>query len=202
MSSGAMWRSCLCLRDGWRRLLNRPSGGPTASVGKGANIPFPFRAYAPPADKEVGLARAEEPRPGLQSRKKQKKKPKRLPSWERNPAVLAIFGCFSLCCQESIPWHPGLLDPFPRAVWCSVLECSPLTLPAQGRIPTHTPVMSQSLQSSSHFLLGLAVDMLPSPDIGEHPGCHLDALIQTSRHTQGACRHSHLPSECDWQPVQ
>ncbi|XP_036152196.1 ATP synthase mitochondrial F1 complex assembly factor 2 isoform X3 [Myotis myotis] len=52
MSSGAMWRSCLCLRDGWRRLLNRPSGGPTASVGKGANIPFPFRAYAPPAERK------------------------------------------------------------------------------------------------------------------------------------------------------
>ncbi|XP_059524382.1 ATP synthase mitochondrial F1 complex assembly factor 2 isoform X4 [Myotis daubentonii] len=52
MRSGAMWRSCLCLRDGWRRLLNRPSRGPTASVGKGANIPFPFRAYAPPAERK------------------------------------------------------------------------------------------------------------------------------------------------------
>ncbi|XP_006103902.1 ATP synthase mitochondrial F1 complex assembly factor 2 isoform X2 [Myotis yumanensis] len=52
MRSGAMWRSSLCLRDGWRRLLNRPSGGPTASVGKGANVPFPFRAYAPPAERK------------------------------------------------------------------------------------------------------------------------------------------------------
>ncbi|XP_054427109.1 ATP synthase mitochondrial F1 complex assembly factor 2 isoform X2 [Pteronotus mesoamericanus] len=44
-----MWRRCLCLRDGWRRPLNRPSGGPTATVGTGANIPSPSRGYAPPA---------------------------------------------------------------------------------------------------------------------------------------------------------
>lgn len=50
--SGAMWRNYLCLRVGWRGLLNRPSGGPTASVGTGANIPSPFRAYTPPAERK------------------------------------------------------------------------------------------------------------------------------------------------------
>ncbi|KAF6092413.1 ATP synthase mitochondrial F1 complex assembly factor 2 [Phyllostomus discolor] len=44
-----MWRRCLCLRDRWRRLLNQPSGGPTAIVRTGANIPSLSRAYAPPA---------------------------------------------------------------------------------------------------------------------------------------------------------
>lgn len=49
--SGVMWRSGLCLRDGWRRLLNRPSGGPVVSVQTGTNSPSPFRAYVPPAGK-------------------------------------------------------------------------------------------------------------------------------------------------------
>ncbi|KAF6092412.1 ATP synthase mitochondrial F1 complex assembly factor 2 [Phyllostomus discolor] len=47
-----MWRRCLCLRDRWRRLLNQPSGGPTAIVRTGANIPSLSRAYAPPAERK------------------------------------------------------------------------------------------------------------------------------------------------------
>ncbi|KAF6092406.1 ATP synthase mitochondrial F1 complex assembly factor 2 [Phyllostomus discolor] len=50
--SDAMWRRCLCLRDRWRRLLNQPSGGPTAIVRTGANIPSLSRAYAPPAERK------------------------------------------------------------------------------------------------------------------------------------------------------
>ncbi|XP_008564449.1 PREDICTED: ATP synthase mitochondrial F1 complex assembly factor 2 isoform X2 [Galeopterus variegatus] len=43
-----MWRSCLRLRDGGRRLLNRAPGGRTASVGPGLSPQSPARAYAPP----------------------------------------------------------------------------------------------------------------------------------------------------------
>uniref|UniRef100_A0A2K5QTC2 ATP synthase mitochondrial F1 complex assembly factor 2 n=1 Tax=Cebus imitator TaxID=2715852 RepID=A0A2K5QTC2_CEBIM len=43
-----MWRSCHRLRDGGRRLLNRPAGGPSASKSPGPTIPSPARAYAPP----------------------------------------------------------------------------------------------------------------------------------------------------------
>ncbi|XP_036924709.1 ATP synthase mitochondrial F1 complex assembly factor 2 isoform X3 [Sturnira hondurensis] len=46
-----MWR-CLCLRDGWRRLLSRPLGSPMASVRTGANIPSLSRAYAPLAERK------------------------------------------------------------------------------------------------------------------------------------------------------
>lgn len=47
-----MWRSYLRLRDGGRRLLNRPPGGPTVFVGLGSNTPSPSRAYAPPAERK------------------------------------------------------------------------------------------------------------------------------------------------------
>ena len=44
-----MWRSCLRLRDGGRRLLNRPRSGLTASKGLEPKPPSPIRAYVPPA---------------------------------------------------------------------------------------------------------------------------------------------------------
>uniref|UniRef100_A0A2K6FL19 ATP synthase mitochondrial F1 complex assembly factor 2 n=1 Tax=Propithecus coquereli TaxID=379532 RepID=A0A2K6FL19_PROCO len=47
-----MWRSCLRLRDPGRRLLNRPAGGPIASVGPGPTHPAPARAYAPPTERK------------------------------------------------------------------------------------------------------------------------------------------------------
>ncbi|KAM7068338.1 ATP synthase mitochondrial F1 complex assembly factor 2 isoform 4-T4 [Molossus nigricans] len=47
-----MWRSGLCLRDGWRHLLNRPSGGPLVSVQTGTDCPSLFRAYVPPAERK------------------------------------------------------------------------------------------------------------------------------------------------------
>ncbi|XP_036134349.1 ATP synthase mitochondrial F1 complex assembly factor 2 isoform X4 [Molossus molossus] len=47
-----MWRSGLCLRDGWRHLLNRPSGGPVVSVQTGTDCPSLFRAYVPPAERK------------------------------------------------------------------------------------------------------------------------------------------------------
>nr|XP_037843191.1 ATP synthase mitochondrial F1 complex assembly factor 2 isoform X2 [Chlorocebus sabaeus] len=47
-----MWRSCLRLRDGGRRLLNRPAGGPCASMSPGPTIPSPARAYAPPTERK------------------------------------------------------------------------------------------------------------------------------------------------------
>ncbi|XP_069399086.1 ATP synthase mitochondrial F1 complex assembly factor 2 isoform X2 [Ovis canadensis] len=47
-----MWRSCLWLRDGGRRLLNRPRSGLTASEGLGRKPPIPFRAYVPPAERK------------------------------------------------------------------------------------------------------------------------------------------------------
>lgn len=47
-----MWRSCLRLRDGGRRLLNRPRSGLTASEGLGRKPPIPFRAYVPPAERK------------------------------------------------------------------------------------------------------------------------------------------------------
>lgn len=53
----AMWRTCLRLRDGGRRLLNRPRGGLIASEGRGPSPPTPARAYAPPAG-EGGQVRA------------------------------------------------------------------------------------------------------------------------------------------------
>ncbi|KAK2492701.1 hypothetical protein MC885_002873 [Smutsia gigantea] len=47
-----MWRSCLRLLDGGRRLLTRPRGGLTASVGPGPTPPFPARAYVPPTERK------------------------------------------------------------------------------------------------------------------------------------------------------
>nr|XP_054111649.1 ATP synthase mitochondrial F1 complex assembly factor 2 isoform X3 [Callithrix jacchus] len=47
-----MWRSCHRLRDGGRRLLNRPAGGPSASKSPGLTIPSPARAYAPPTERK------------------------------------------------------------------------------------------------------------------------------------------------------
>ncbi|XP_062967046.1 ATP synthase mitochondrial F1 complex assembly factor 2 isoform X2 [Cynocephalus volans] len=47
-----MWRSCLRLRDGGRRLLDRAPGGRTASVGPGLSPQSPARAYAPPTERK------------------------------------------------------------------------------------------------------------------------------------------------------
>lgn len=47
-----MWRTCLRLRDGGRRLLNRPRGGLIASEGRGPSPPTPARAYASPAERK------------------------------------------------------------------------------------------------------------------------------------------------------
>lgn len=47
-----MWRTCLRLRDGGRRLLNRPRGGLIVSEGRGPSPPTPARAYAPPAERK------------------------------------------------------------------------------------------------------------------------------------------------------
>uniref|UniRef100_A0A8C6G370 ATP synthase mitochondrial F1 complex assembly factor 2 n=1 Tax=Moschus moschiferus TaxID=68415 RepID=A0A8C6G370_MOSMO len=47
-----MWKSCLRLRDGGRRLLNRPRSGLTASEGLGPKPPIPIRAYVPPAERK------------------------------------------------------------------------------------------------------------------------------------------------------
>uniref|UniRef100_A0A8C3VRY4 ATP synthase mitochondrial F1 complex assembly factor 2 n=1 Tax=Catagonus wagneri TaxID=51154 RepID=A0A8C3VRY4_9CETA len=60
-----MWRSCLRLRDGGRRLLNRPRGGLIASEGLWPSPPAPARAYAPPAERKrfyqnVGITQGED----------------------------------------------------------------------------------------------------------------------------------------------
>ncbi|XP_074244404.1 ATP synthase mitochondrial F1 complex assembly factor 2 isoform X2 [Saimiri boliviensis] len=47
-----MWRSCHRLRDGGRRLLKRPAGGPSPSKSPGPTIRFPARAYAPPTERK------------------------------------------------------------------------------------------------------------------------------------------------------
>ncbi|XP_073090807.1 ATP synthase mitochondrial F1 complex assembly factor 2 isoform X5 [Manis javanica] len=47
-----MWRSCLRLLNGGRRLLNRPRGGLSASVGPRSNPQPPARAYVPPTERK------------------------------------------------------------------------------------------------------------------------------------------------------
>lgn len=57
-----MWRSCLRLLNGGRRLLNRPRGGLSASVGPRSNPQPPARAYVPPTDREKRSPGRDHPR--------------------------------------------------------------------------------------------------------------------------------------------
>lgn len=116
-------------------------------------------------DKEVGLA----------SKAERKKKT----SLVGNPAVLACaVRVHSLAPRSPGPISQGCVGQCARMLSIDT-SCS-------GDPHPH-PCDESELSPLPTFLPGLAVDMLPSQGIGEHPGRHLDALIQAFRQ-QGASR--------------